>query len=60
MINYFANRLEEFDPRIRQVLSYPRRNVKTFVQTIQHFAAETTVVTDAFVGRLLVWILLVH
>jgi hypothetical protein len=31
VVNYFANRLEEFNPRIRQVLSHRRRNVKAFV-----------------------------
>jgi hypothetical protein len=34
--------------------------MKAFVQMIQDFAAETTLVTAAFTGRLLVWILLVH
>jgi hypothetical protein len=31
VVNYFANRLEEFNPRIRQVLSHCGRKVKAFV-----------------------------
>jgi hypothetical protein len=31
LINYRTNRLEEFNPRIRQVLSYRGRNLKAFV-----------------------------
>ena len=59
-IDHSADRLEKFNPRIRQVFSYRRRNMKAFVQMIQHLAAETTLVMAAFAGRLLIWVLLVH
>jgi hypothetical protein len=42
------------------VFSYRWRNMKAFVQMIQHFAAETTLVMAAFAGRLLVRIWFVH
>jgi hypothetical protein len=60
MVDYFANRLEELNPRIRQVLSDRRRNLKAFLQTIHDFAAQTRFVTDALARRLLVWTLLAH
>src|SRR5580704_15219926 len=60
VVNRFANRLEEFNARIRQVLSHSWRNVKAFVQTIQDLPAQAGFMTDEFVRCLLVWILLAH
>jgi hypothetical protein len=55
-IDHSTNRFEKFNPRIRQVLSYRGRNVKAFVQMVQHLAAETALVMATFGRRLLIWI----
>jgi hypothetical protein len=59
-IDHSTNRLEKFNPRIRQVFPYRGRNMKAFVEMIHHLAAKTTLVMAAFAGRLLIWVLLAH
>src|SRR5262249_1730204 len=50
-IDDFANRLQELDPRIGDVLAHPRRNAEMGAELIEHLPAQAAFVSWTFAGR---------
>src|SRR5579863_6177253 len=60
LVDHLANRLEEFDARIREMLSHRGRNAQVGAQMIQELTTQASIVHDALALGLRTFLSFVH